>query len=311
VILVLGEALIDLVLHPTGEVQAIEGGGPYNAARTIGRLGQPSMFMATISSDRFGQGLLRHLREDGVDLSAVVATDRPTTLAAAELDEDGSAKYHFYFEGTAAPALEPAAALTVLPRGLRAFHVGTLGLVLEPMATAAEAVLAALEPSTLVFVDPNCRPRVITDPAAYRERIRKLCRRADIVKVSDEDLEFLRPGIPAAQAAQQFIHDGALVVLLSAGAEGVRVFTASGSFLVPAAKVEVVDTIGAGDSLGGGFLAWWIARGYGRAELSDLALLRRGASFAAYVAGRTCAVAGAQPPVFSSLPPALQAELSA
>jgi fructokinase len=311
VILVLGEALIDLVVHEGGAVHAIEGGGPYNAARTIARLGQPSMFMSSLSTDRFGQGLLRHLREDGVDLSAIVPTDRPTTLAAAELNSEGSATYRFYFEGTSAPALEPAAALAVLPKGVRAFHVGTLGLVLEPMATAAEAVLKALEPSTLVFVDPNCRPRVITDAAVYRERIRNICRTADVVKVSDEDLEFLRPGVTTDEAAQQFIKDGARVVLLSAGAEGVRVFTAAGSFLVPAAKVDVVDTIGAGDSLGGGFLAWWIARGYGRAELHDVALLRRGAEFAAYIAGRTCAVAGAQPPVLASLPPVLQAELSA
>jgi fructokinase len=311
VILVLGEALIDLVVHEDGAVHAIEGGGPYNAARTIARLGQPGMFMASISTDRFGQGLLRHLREDGVDLSAVVPTDKPTTLAAAELDSKGSATYRFYFEGTSAPALEPAAACAVLPKGLRAFHVGTLGLVLEPMATAAEEVMRALDPSTLVFVDPNCRPRVITDAAAYRTRIRSICRNADIVKVSDEDLEFLRPGMTADKAAQQIIEDGARVVLLSAGAEGVRVFSAAGSFLVPAAKVDVVDTIGAGDSLGGGFLAWWVARGYGRAELDDVALLRRGAEFAAYIAGRTCAVAGAQPPVLASLPLKLQAELSA
>ena len=309
-ILVLGEALIDLVLHPSGALQALEGGGPYNAARTIARLGQPAMFLAAISDDRFGRGLLRQLRDDGVDLSAIVETNRPTTLAVAELDKDGSATYRFYFEGTSAPALEPAVAVSRLRAGVRAFHVGTLGLVFEPMATAAQEVLDSLDPDTLIFVDPNCRPLVITDPDSYRERIRAVCRKADVVKVSEEDLEYLFPGVDTDSAARRFITDGAQVVLLSAGSSGVRVLHGEGSLSVPAAKVTVVDTIGAGDSLGGGFLAWWIARGYGRAELRDLALLRQAAEFAVYVAGRTCAVAGAQPPHLASLPAALQDELS-
>lgn len=310
-ILVTGEALIDLVIDPSGAVKAIEGGGPYNAARTIGRLGQPCMFLAAMSADRFGRGLLGYLRDDGVDLSSIVSTELPTTLAAAEVDESGSATYRFYLDGTAAPSLTPSAAVALVPAEVRAFHVGTLGLVLEPMATAAEAVLASLDPSVLVFVDPNCRPRVIADPVAYRARIRQVCQRADVVKVSEEDLEYLYPHLTADHAAAEIIADGVPVVLLSAGAEGVRVVTAAGMFVVPAPKVEVVDTIGAGDSLGGSFLAWWIAQGYGRAELSDPALLRRAVGFATYVAGRTCAVAGAQPPRLATLPAELRAELSA
>ncbi len=310
-ILVTGEALIDLVIEPGGSVKAIEGGGPYNAARTIGRLGQPCMFLATLSADRFGRGLLGHLREDGVDVSAVVSTELPTTLAAAELDAAGSATYRFYLEGTAAPSLTPQAALARVPAGVRAFHIGTLGLVLEPMATAAEAVLASLEQTVLVFVDPNCRPRVIADPVAYRARIRQVCQRADVVKVSEEDLDYLSPHLSADEAAEQIIADGVPVVLLSAGSEGVRVFTAAGMFSVPAPKVDVVDTIGAGDSLGGSFLAWWVAQGYGRTELGDRALLGQAVGFATYVAGRTCAVAGAQPPRLATLPAELRAELCA
>lgn len=310
-ILVIGEALIDLVLEYSGGVLALEGGGPYNAARTIGRLGQPCMFLAALSADRFGRGLRGHLGDDGVDLSAIVSTELPTTLAAAELDELGSATYRFYLEGTAAPSLSPEVALALVPAGVRAFHVGTLGLVLEPMATAAEAVLASLDTTVLIFVDPNCRPRVIVDSVAYRARIRRVCQRADVVKVSEEDLEYLYPHLSADEAATEIIADGVPVVLLSAGSQGVRVFTSQAMFAVPAPKVEVVDTIGAGDSLGGSFLAWWIAQGYGRSELSDPALLRRAVGFATYVAGRTCAVAGAQPPRLASLPAALQAEISA
>jgi fructokinase len=309
VILVTGEALIDLVLYADGTVVAKDGGGPYNAARTIARLGEPVRFLAALSTDRFGRGLLQQLRNDGVDLGSIVTTDLPTTLAAAEIDESGSATYQFYRLGTSAPSLTPQAALALVPPKIAAFHVGTLGLVWEPMASASEAVLAGLEPETLVFVDPNCRPKVITDPDEYRARVAKVCRQADIVKVSEEDLDYLRPGIDADDAAREYISQGVRVVLLSAGSEGVRIFTPQGLIVVAAPKVEVVDTIGAGDSLGGAFLAWWTARGLGRAQLSEAGLLQQAAAFAVYVAGRTCAVAGAQPPTLDTLPPRLQAEL--
>ena len=129
VIVVAGEALIDLVVAVDGSVSAKLGGGPFNVARTIGRLGGAVSFLGTISTDRFGSQLFDQLIADGFDPVATVRTDSPTTLAAAELDPTGSAKYRFYFNGTSAPALDE------VPSGLdhpAAVHVGTLGLVLEP-----------------------------------------------------------------------------------------------------------------------------------------------------------------------------------
>ena len=141
-ILVGGEALYDLVLQGSDDdLHGHPGGGPFNTARTIGRLEQPVAYLGRLSSDRFGQRLEALLADDGVSLECVVRTDDPTTLALAEVDDDGVARYRFYERGTAAPGLTPEAALEALPADVDMLHVGTLGLALEPVATALEGVV--------------------------------------------------------------------------------------------------------------------------------------------------------------------------
>ena len=157
VIVVGGEALVDLVVGGDDELAGHLGGGPFNCARTLGRLEQPVAYLGRISSDRFGARLREALRADGVSLEAVVDTEDPTTLALAELDEEGAATYRFYFEGTSVPGLTPEAALSVLPERVGMIHVGTLGLVFEPVADALEAVVAQAG-DALVMVDLNIRP---------------------------------------------------------------------------------------------------------------------------------------------------------
>ena len=147
------------------------GGGPFNTARTVGRLGQPVAYLGRLSSDRFGLRLEALLSDDGVALESVVRTDEPTTLAIAEVDHEGVARYRFYERGTAATGLTPEAALDALPDEVDILHVGTLGLALEPVATALEAVVERVADSALIAVDPNCRPWVIEDRAAYRARL--------------------------------------------------------------------------------------------------------------------------------------------
>ena len=163
VILVGGEALYDLVYDGNEDLQGHPGGAAFNTARTIGRLGQPVAYLGRLSTDRFGTNLERMLAADGVRLDAVVRTDEPTTLALAELDETGSAKYRFYERATSAPGLTPEMALASLPPAVGILHVGTLGLTLEPTATALEAVVEELGGQALVMVDPNIRPWVIAD----------------------------------------------------------------------------------------------------------------------------------------------------
>jgi fructokinase len=295
-ILVGGEALYDLVAAADGSVSGHPGGGPFNTARTIGRLRQPVAYLGRLSTDRLGATHERMLREDGVDLSATQRTDAPSTLALASLDEEGVASYSFYAAGTAAPGLTPAAALAALPLEVAALHVGTLGLVLEPLAAALEAVVARLAGRTMVVVDPNVRPWVIHAPDVYRARLEHVLEMADVVKVSEEDVAWLDPSRPVLEAARELLAYGPKVVLLTQGPAGATILSAGGDFFVAPVAVEMVDTIGAGDAFGGGFLAWWCSHGLGRDELARDGLVVEAARFAAVVAARTVSVAGASPP---------------
>src|SRR4051794_7728279 len=304
VILVGGEALYDLVLDASDHLHGHPGGAAFTTARTIGRLGQPVAYLGRLSTDRFGTRLERVLAADGVRLDAVVHTDEPTTLAMAELDETGSARYRFYERATSAPGLTPQAALAALPPAISILHVGTLGLTLEPMATAMEAVVEELGGRALVMGDPNVRPWVIADADSYRRRLRRVLERADVVKVSEEDLAWLEPERSAADAARMMLQGGPRVVLLTRGRDGVQVVTGAGDVHVPAPVVEVVDTIGAGDAFGGGFLAWWRAQDLGRERLADQSAVVAAATFGALVAGRTVARAGASPPYLHEVAPA-------
>ena len=296
-ILVGGEALYDLVVGDDGDdLRGHPGGGPFNTARTIGRLGRPVAYLGRISSDRFGHRLEALLRDDRVALDCVVRTDEPTTLALAEVDRDGVARYRFYSDGTAAPGRTAEDARAVLPPEVEIRHVGTLGLALEPVATALAAVVDRVSDHALVAVDPNCRPWVIDDPAAYRERLAAVLARSHVVKVSEEDLAFLEPDREAVAGVRALLEHGPSVGLLTRGPGGALVVTRTAEVAVPAPRTKVVDTIGAGDAFGGGFVAWWSERGLGRDDLGTIDLVVEATEFACLVAARTCARPGASPP---------------
>jgi fructokinase len=301
VTVVTGEALVDLVLQRDGSLSGHPGGGPYNVARTMGRLEQPVDYLGRVSNDGFGLRLRRELEADGVGSEAVVSTDAPTTLALAELDEAGAARYRFYDAGTSAPGLTLDEATAALPERMTTFYLGTLGLVFEPIATTLEAVVARLAQDTLVALDPNCRPSTISDPAAYRGRLARLLERTDVMKVSEEDLAWLDPGADPVAATRGLLAGDGAVGLVTLGGDGAMVVTAADVVRVQAPRVEVVDTIGAGDAFMGAFLAHWQARGLGRADLARLDEVAEAATFACRVAAITCSRAGADPPRLSEL----------
>jgi fructokinase len=303
VILVGGEALYDIVAADGDTLQAHPGGAAFNAARTVARLDRPAAYLGRLSNDRFGARLERILLDDGVRLESVVRTDEPTTLALAELCDGGSvSRYRFYADGTSAAGLTSEAALAALPEQVDTLFVGTLGLVLEPMASALEAVVDRLSGSgTLIAVDPNCRPHAIGDPAAYRRRLRWLLARTHLLKVSEEDVHFLDPDRDPVKATRALLVDGPTVGVLTRGGDGAVVVTADRDVAVAPPKADVVDTIGAGDAFAGGFLSWWHERDLGPEALGDLDTAVEATRFGCRVAARTCERAGASPPYRSEL----------
>lgn len=302
-IVVAGESLVDLIA--TGDtLHAVPGGGPYNVARTVARLDQRCAYLGALSTDRFGVRLREALRDDGVDDRWAPFTEDPTTLALAQIGADGAATYGFYVERTSAADLSEQQALAVLATDPEIVYVGTLGLVLEPAAASHEALVAAVDDRVLVAVDPNCRPAVIRDEPAYRARLQRVLARADVVKASTEDLAFLAPGTEPVEAAAQLVASGPSLALVTDGGADVHAVTAAWRKAVPVPRVPVVDTVGAGDSFCGAFLAYWHRQRLHRGDLADWDRVAPALAFATEVAAITCQRKGADPPRAAELPPA-------
>ncbi|UYB43045.1 carbohydrate kinase [Streptomyces sp. Je 1-4] len=333
-IVVAGEALIDLVPSPQNPLPAAHdgspsaapdgplpallprrGGGPYNTAVALGRLGSPAAFCSRISTDAFGQALLDGLHGGGVDTSLVQRGSEPTTLAVADISPDGSAGYGFYADGTADRlfTLPP-----VLPAAARALSLGTCSLVLEPGASAYESLLRR-EARRGVFtaLDPNIRPGLIPDPDAYRARFRSWLPDIALLKLSEEDALWLAgsgegPGgamgggrDAVLAAAKEWLAAGPAAIVLTHGGDGLTVLTPGGGALtVPGEPVTVVDTIGAGDTVNAALLHRLDAHD----ALSRTAVAALGTEdwqdilrFAARAAAVTCSRAGAEPPFAAEL----------
>jgi fructokinase len=309
VIVVGGEALVDLVpgdpLDSTvdGGLRALLprlGGGPYNVSLAAGRLGVPTAFLSRVSTDRFGDAMVDRLHASGVDTSLLQRGDEPTTLAVVALDTKGAARYTFYVEGTADRLVADPGPL---PEKVTALSLGTLGMVLEPGASAYEATLRReAARGVLTVLDPNIREALITDPAAYRARFASWLPDVRLLKISDDDAAWLTEGADPVAAAKTWIESGVDAVVLTRGADGVAVITAAGELAhVPSRKVTVVDTIGAGDTVQGALLAWLHTR-----DVADLASLdadawREALEFAAKAASITVSRSGAEPPTSADM----------
>jgi fructokinase len=303
---VIGEALVDIIVDARGEVTSVVGGGPLNTARSIARLGVPAAFLGGVSTDPFGARIMRLLDQDGVRLGLGDPVPEPTTLAIAQIDESGAATYRFLLDGTSAATVTPQMALAHLDPESRAIHAGTLALVMQPLADALVAVVAAATDEQLVMIDPNCRPSV-DRLSLFRSSLDAVVGRADVVKVSGDDLEYMFPGEPPLPAAQSLAADTDSLVLFTDGANAVHVITSgrrepATDVVLDVPRVPVVDTVGAGDSFSGGFLAWWMHQGLGRADLADLDRVVDAARFGIAVAGITCQRPGADPPHADEVP---------
>ena len=286
-----------------GAGSAHPGGGPFNTARALARLGVPTAFLGRLSNDPFGRELARRLAEDGVDLSMASTGAEPTTVAVADIDSSGVASYRFLIEGTSAPNLTTAMLPEHLPAEVRALHVGTLGLLLEPMASTIEELVDRESRGRLVMVDPNVRSALVSSGSHYRIRLEGVIGRSTIVKASESDLAWLYLGIGYEEAADAILHEhGVRLVVATLGARGAFGASPEARMHVAAPKVEVVDTIGAGDAFGAGLLAWL----HDRNKLVHALRLTSGEleealTFACLVAAITCTRAGAEPPLRSEI----------
>jgi len=285
---VCGEVLIDIL--PTGPVV---GGGPANTAKALARLGYEVDFIDGISTDAYGVSAKKELSRDGVGLALSLTSDKPTCTATVTLDSKGSASYEFLIDGTA--TFDFNSSWLPDPERLKpsVLHIGTLATIIEPGASVLfDWAVKVGEFAPIVF-DPNIRPSVMGDRTKYAAAVEKWVSISSVVKVSDDDIAWLYPSDSLDVVAHRWIDAGVNAVVVTRGAKGLIGFTASGMEEVDGVKVDVVDTVGAGDTVGAIVVEGIIKHSvHGLQGQALNALLHK----AAIAAGITCSRAGAQPP---------------
>ena len=296
-----GDALIDMIPARTADgrdcyVPAI-GGSCCNVAVALGRLGAEAGFMGGIAKDFFGDLLVQGLAASNVSTRYVARLDRETTLGFVKLG-DHEPQYVFYDDGTAG-RLWRRSDSAPLGDEVRLLHIGSVTLIAPPVADECLALFEAEKGRRLLSVDPNCRPTLTHDAAAYRRRLQRIIALADIIRLSRSDLAFLLPDTPGEAAAARWLASGTGLVVLTEGDAGATAWWPGGQVHAPAVKADVVDTIGAGDS----FLAALFVRLDETGKLSRQGLSQLTASgitaaltFAAAAAALTCTRSGANPP---------------
>jgi fructokinase len=299
-IVVGGEALVDLVpleQRPLAPLAPRLGGGPYNVAIGLGRLGTPATMLTRLSTDAFGDALLERLRDSDVDDALIQRGEEPTTLAVVTLSETGAARYSFHVSGAADRLVADPGEL---PPDTAALAVGTLSLILEPGASVyADLARRAAGGGVFVSLDPNIRAALVSDPDALRARLDAIAAHAGLVKLSDEDARWW------GRSPDDLLAAGAGAVVVTRGAEGLVAHTRDGEVAVAAdTSRPVVDTIGAGDSVHSALLGH--LHDHGLLDGARLAGLdddgwRAALGFAARVASWTCSRTGAEPPTRAEL----------
>lgn len=307
-ILCCGEALIDMIPTPTRMGQdgfvPHSGGAVFNTAIALGRLGVSTGMLTGLSTDMFGTQLEQALGASHVDTSLTIKSDRHTTLAFVKLT-DGHATYSFFDENSAGRMLAPSD-LPTLPDGVTTLYFGGISLACEPGADTYAHLAERDARDRFVMLDPNIRPSFIEDVERYKHRLSRMLAVSDIVKVSDEDLDWIQPGPgDLASKAGQLLETGPSVVIVTKGSKGAVAFAANGvDASAPSQRVTVVDTVGAGDTFNAGVLA----------KLSEMGLLNKAAireisadqlqaalTLGARIAAFTVSRAGANPPWMDEL----------
>lgn len=298
-VLVVGEALVDVVRRADGSVEEHPGGSPANVALGLARLGRTTHLLTHVGDDERGDAVRSRLEQAGVHVLPGSVQPGPTSTAQAAIAEGGSASYEFHLTWS------PAA--TDLPEGLLAVHTGSIAATLQPGAATVERILLGQHRSATTSYDPNLRPAIMGSPEEVRSQVEALVAASDVVKVSDEDLAWLVPGTPPEELLAEWLQLGPAVVLMTRGGDGALALTAAEEVSVPGVPVDVADTVGAGDSFSSALLdALWTqgllgapARPALRAITADR--LEEAVRHAVRAAAITVSRAGADPPTRAEL----------
>lgn len=302
VVWVCGELLVDLFppsdKSETKERIGIIGGGPVNTAKAIARLGQNVEFIDGISSDKWGVLAKHELDADGVGTKFCKFSDKPTSQAIVSLDENGVATYEFVIDGTATFDFSTEWLPDPYIHKPSLLHIGTLVTAVEPAASILFGWALELSELAPIIFDPNIRPAVISDRDRYRLQVEKWIGISAIVKLSEDDLAWLYPGQKSLEIAEKWLSEGVSLVVITRGGDGIEAITKHGNLSVPGVKVDVVDTIGAGDTVGAliaeGLVKFGLDQLHGDALLVTL-------EKAVIAAAITCSRQGAQPPTAGEL----------
>ena len=285
---VCGEVLVDEL--PSG---AVVGGGPANTAKALARLGHEVAFIDGISTDAYGVKARAELAADGVDLSLALTSDLPTAVAEVSLAADGGASYVFKLDKTATFDFNSSWLPDPSRYKPQVLHIGTLATLVQPGADVLfDWALACADFAPVVF-DPNIRPQVLSDREKYVALVEKWIGISSVVKLSDDDFEWLYPGKSPESIANQWLQGGVVLVVMTHGADGLIGYTSDGVAEVAGEKVNVVDTVGAGDTVGAIIVQGLITDGLLNMRGSVLKDVLHRAAVAAAI---TCSRAGAQPP---------------
>lgn len=292
-VLCMGEALVDLVPRPDGSIRPQPGGGAWNTALALGRLGVATSFAWPISRDAYGALLLGPLAAAGVETSLCPRSDRPTALARIDLNSN-DASYRFDDENSAGRMFAPEQ-LPPLPPDCRALLIGGISLAAEPCGSTVERfATSAARRGIPLILDLNIRPQAIQDEPEYRARLDRLFALSHLVKLSAEDAVWLAPGMAPEETARRILARGPGMVVLTCGAQGALALTRQHRLYAAAVPATVADSIGAGDSFNAGFLASLLRSN--ALDAPDSAALTAALALATKAAAITVSRPGADPP---------------
>ncbi len=299
-IISLGEALIDFVSQKGLTFEGFPGGSPMNTSIAISRLGVPCQFLGRISNDMFGCRLIDHLHDNSVGTDMVLRTDDSTTLSFVQKQSDGQARYGFFANNTADRNLPIEELNKVnLPKEAKILHFGSISLSMEPCGSSISEYLLNNCNDIMLSFDPNIRPSLVPGKEKYMERFQRLCKISSVIKLSDEDLLWLYPGLKSDKAIDLLLKLGVSLIALTTGKTGALLINKNNRISSPLFDLPVADTIGAGDTFHGAMLSFIYKQNWmDRNSLSTLnkEQLQTLGDYANKAAGINCSRSGANPP---------------